>query len=131
MYSWELNDETFSYCIAHHRILTNFNLINKKILSKCPAVLLTELGDVIQHLNSMETSCLIHLAELLPDEAGVVVLQDVLQIRSIVSSYKYIVIRNIIIVSGSTRDSCIVNAHSMNCGCNSFFEDSRKKQQYK
>ena len=82
--------------------MTNFNLINKKILSKCPAVLLTELGDVIQHLNSMETSCLIHLADLLPGEAGVVVLQDVLQIRSIVSSFKYIVIRNIIIVSGST-----------------------------
>ena len=64
-----------------------------------PALLLTEVGDVLQDCYSMAVSCLFHLTNLLPG-AVLVVPQDVLQIIFVIililSSYKYIVIINII-----------------------------------
>ena len=59
-----------------------------------PEILRTKVGDVRQHCNSMITSCLLHLTDLLPGVVPVVP-QDVLQKISsllIYSSCKYIVI---------------------------------------
>ena len=59
--------------------ITNIKIPLTELLTLSAAILLTELGHVLQYSHSMEGSCLHHLTDLLPGVAGGVVLQDVTQ----------------------------------------------------